>query len=139
MYGKYRHTLDAKSRLFVPSKLREELGDSFYMAKSLTDPCLTLYPEEEWQRLLAHYREIPPARARGLRVFFSNVTKCDVDKQGRFLLPEPFRVYAGIEQEAMFLGQATRAEIWAVDRYEEEEAKYLTPGALAAVMEELGF
>ena len=57
----------------------------------------------------------------------------------RFLLPEDFRKYAGIDQEVIFLGQAGRAEIWAAERYEAEEEKYLTPEAIAAVMEELGF
>ena len=57
----------------------------------------------------------------------------------RFLLPESVRTYAGITQEAVFLGQAGRAEIWSAERYEAEEQKYLTPEALAAVMEELGF
>lgn len=138
MYGKYRHTLDAKGRLFVPSKLRDELGEAFYVAKA-PDACLTVYPEEEWQRQLERYKQLPPSQARALRVFFANVVKCEPDKQGRFLLPESFRAYAGIDQEVMFLGQATRAEIWSAERYEEEEAKYLTPEALAAVMEELGF
>ena len=53
--------------------------------------------------------------------------------------PESMREYAGIKQDVIFLGQAGRAEIWAAERYEAEEAKYLTPEAIAAVMEELGF
>ncbi|MBQ7872091.1 MAG: division/cell wall cluster transcriptional repressor MraZ [Oscillospiraceae bacterium] len=138
MYGKYRHTLDAKGRLFVPSKLRDELGDYFYVAKA-PDACLTVYPESEWQKLLARCNELPSSKARSMRYFFANVAKCEPDKQGRFLLPESLREYAGIDQEVMFLGQGTRAEIWSAERYEAEEAKYLTPEALAAVMEELGF
>ncbi len=138
MFGKYKHTLDPKGRLFVPSKLREELGSSFYIAKA-PDACLTIYPEDEWQKVLAHCNELPSSKARIMRVFFANVCKCEPDKQGRFLLPEDYRNYAGISQEVVFLGQAGRAEIWAAERYELEEQKYLTPEAIANAMEELGF
>lgn len=138
MYGQYRHTLDAKGRLFVPSKLRDELGASFYIAKA-PDGCLAVYPEQEWQRVLDRFNELPMSKARSMRVFFANVVKCEPDKQGRFLLPESFREYAGITQEAVFIGQAGRAEIWSAERYTAEEEQYLTPEALAAAMEELGF
>ncbi len=138
MYGQYKHALDAKGRLFVPSKLRDELGASFYIAKA-PDGCLAVYPQQEWQRVLDHFNELPFSKARSMRVFFANVVRCEPDKQGRFLLPESFREYAGITQEALFIGQAGRAEIWSVERYAAEEEKYLTPDALAAVMEELGF
>lgn len=138
MYGKYQHTLDAKGRLFVPSKLKEELGTAFYIAKA-PDACLTVYPEAEWQKVLDHCNELPASKVRAMRFFFANVAKCEPDKQGRFLLPESFREYAGIDQEVVFLGQAGRAEIWSAERYAAEEAKYLTPEAIAEVMEELGF
>lgn len=138
MYGQYKHTLDPKGRLFVPSKFREELGASFYIAKA-PDGCLAVYPEPEWKRVLDRFNALPMSQARNMRVFLANVIKCEPDKQGRFLLPDSFREYAGIKQEAVFLGQAGRAEIWSADRYAAEEEKYLTPEALAAVMEELGF
>ena len=131
MYGKYQHTLDAKGRLFVPSKLKEELGAAFYIAKA-PDACLTVYPEAEWQKVLDHCNELPASKARAMRFFFANVAKCEPDKQGRFLLPAELR-------QVVFLGQAGRAEIWSAERYAAEEAKYLTPEAIAEVMEELGF
>ena len=123
MFGKYKHTLDPKGRLFVPAKLREELGSAFYVARSL-DPCLTVYTEEEWQRIVERSKAAPSSKARGLRTFFANVVRCEPDKQGRFLLPDD-------------LGQAGRAEIWAAERYEEEEAN-VSAEELAALMEEIG-
>ena len=66
MFGKYKHTLDPKGRLFVPAKLREELGSAFYVARSL-DPCLTVYTEEEWQRIVERSKAAPSSKARGLR------------------------------------------------------------------------
>ena len=135
-FGKYKHTLDPKGRLFVPAKLREELGSAFYVARSL-DPCLTVYTEEEWQRIVERSKAAPSSKARGLRTFFANVVRCEPDKQGRFLLPDDLRKYAGIQQEVYFLGQAGRAEIWAAERYEEEEAN-VSAEELAALMEEIG-
>ena len=138
MYGKYKHTLDAKGRLFVPSKLRDELGAAVYIAKA-PDPCITVYTEQEWQRILDRCNELPSSKVRAMRYFFANVVKCEPDKQGRFLLPETMREYAGIKQDVIFVGQAGHAEIWSAERYEAEEQKYLTPENIAAVMEELGF
>ena len=120
----------------MPAKLREELGSAFYVARSL-DPCLTVYTEEEWQRIVERSKAAPSSKARGLRTFFANVVRCEPDKQGRFLLPDDLRKYAGIQQEVYFLGQAGRAEIWAAERYEEEEAN-VSAEELAALMEEIG-
>ena len=138
MYGQYRHTLDAKGRLFVPSKLRDELGASFYIAKA-PDGCLAVYPEQEWQRVLDRFNELPMSKARSMRVFFANVVKCEPDKQGRFLLPAELRRYAGIGQEVTFIGQGSRAEIWDTETYRRIEEETLTPENLKAVMEELNF
>lgn len=138
MFGQYKHTLDNKGRLIVPSKLREEFGDAFYLAKA-PDGCLSVYPEKEWQKVLDRSNELPASKMRSMRYFFGSVAKCEPDKQGRFLLPEGLRKYANISQEVIIVGLASRAEIWAADRYEADEEKYLTPEAIAAVMEELGF
>ena len=138
MYGQYRHTLDAKGRLFVPSKLRDELGASFYIAKA-PDGCLAVYPEQEWQRVLDRFNELPMSKARSMRVFFANVVKCEPDKQGRFLLPAELRRYAGIGQEVTFIGQGDRAEIWDTATYQKLEEEMLTPENLKAAMEELNF
>ena len=138
MFGKYKHTLDPKGRLFVPAKLREELGSAFYVARSL-DPCLTVYTEEEWQRIVERSKAAPSSKARGLRTFFANVVRCEPDKQGRFLIPADLRQYAGLSQEVTFIGQGGHAEIWDSAAYEALEQETLTPENLAAAMEELGF
>ncbi len=138
MFGQYKHTIDAKGRLIVPSRMREELGESFFLAKA-PDACLTIYTQAEWQRMMDRFNELPPTQAAGLRYFLANVWQCEPDKQGRFLLPESYRTYAGIDQEVIFIGQAGRAEIWAAERYEAEEPKHLTPEAIRAALEKLGF
>ena len=82
MYGKYRHTVDPKGRLFVPSKLRDELGEAFYVTLGL-DHCLSVYTEAGWQSILDKYNALPISQARKMRFLFANAAKCEPDKQGR--------------------------------------------------------
>lgn len=138
MVGKYRHTVDPKGRLFVPSKLKDELGESFYVTLGL-DHCLSVYTEEGWQAITDKYNALPISQARKMRFLFANAAKCEPDKQGRFLIPTTLRDYAGLTQEVMFIGQAGHAEIWDAEAYDRLEAETLTPENLAAVMEELDF
>ena len=131
MYGKYKHTVDPKGRLFVPSKLREELGDAFYVTLGL-DHCLSVYTEAGWQVILDKYNALPISQARKMRFLFANAAKCEPDKQGRFLIPTELRQYAGIQQEVTFIGQGGHAEIWDSEAYEKLESETLTPENLAA-------
>jgi len=138
VYGKYRHTVDPKGRLFVPSKLREELGEAFYVTLGL-DHCLTVYTEAGWQAILDRYNAMPLSQSRKIRFLFANAAKCEPDKQGRFLLPQDLRNYAGLSQEVTFIGQGNHAELWDSAAYDALERETLTPENLAAAMEELGF
>lgn len=138
MVGKFNHTVDPKGRLFVPSKLREELGESFYVTLGL-DHCLSVYTEEGWQAIVEKYNALPISQARKMRFLFANAAKCEPDKQGRFLIPTTLRDYAGLKQEVTFIGQAGHAEIWDTEAYERLEEEMLTPENLAAIMEELDF
>ena len=138
MVGKYRHTVDPKGRLFVPAKLREELGDSFYVTLGL-EHCLSVYTEAGWQAIVDKYNALPMSQARKMRFLFANAAKCEPDKQGRFLIPAELREYAGLRDEVTFLGQAGHAEIWDSATYDALEAETLTPEYMASVMEELDF
>ena len=138
MFGKYKHTVDPKGRLFVPSKLREELGDAFYVTVS-PDHCLSVYTEESWRHIVDKYNSLPVSQARRMRMILANAAKCEPDKQGRFLIPADLRSYADLRQEVTFIGQGGHAEIWDSETYDALEQRELTPENLAAVMEELGF
>ena len=138
MYGKYRHAIDEKGRLFVPAKLRDELGRSFYVTLGL-DHCLSVYTEASWQRILDRYMELPMSKQRTLRFLFANAAKCEADKQWRFLLPAELRKYAGLGQDVCFIGQGDHAEIWDEATYDNLESEQLTPENLLSAFEDLGF
>jgi len=138
MYGRYEHTVDPKGRLFVPAKLRTELGEAFYVTLGL-DHCLSVYTEEGWSRILDKFNSLPISQSTKMRFLFANAAKCEPDKQGRFLLPTELRAYAGIGQSVTFIGQGSRAEIWNTETYRALEAEMLTPENLKAAMEELNF
>ena len=138
MLGTYRHNVDAKGRLFVPAKLKEELGEAFYVTISV-DPCLTIYTAEKLQKLMDRVDEMPMLKARRLRGLFANVVKCEPDKQGRFLLPAELRQRVGITQEVTIIGQGSYAEIWDSKTYEAVDAECTNPENLAAAMEEAEF
>lgn len=138
MYGKYEHLLDPKGRVFVPAKLRAELGEAFYVTLGL-DHCLSVYTEQDWNAILEKFAAMPISQSTKMRFLFANAAKCEPDKQGRFLLPAELRSYAGIGQSATFIGLGNRAEIWNTETYQKLEAEMLTPENLKAVMEELNF
>jgi MraZ protein len=118
--GEYQHSLDAKGRLTVPSRLRDGLGDAFIATKGL-DNCLFLYPMGEWQTIEEKVRTLPVTRgdARSFaRFFFAGATECEVDKQGRILLPLTLREYAGIDRDVAVIGVGARVEIWSKDNWE---------------------
>lgn len=119
MTGSYQHNIDAKGRLTVPVKLREQLGEAFYLTKGL-DGCVFAYPESEWEEFLEKLCSLPLAKAAAVqRHFISNSSKVETDSMGRILLPKNLREFAALEKEALFLGVGKRAEIWSAARYEE--------------------
>lgn len=139
MTGQYQHSVDAKGRLFIPAKLRDELGDTFYVTISATDRCLTVYSEAGWQRLTEQFESLPYTKARKvIRLIYSNAAKCEPDSQGRILLPQKLREYAGLKKDVVVAGVSTRAEIWDAEKWAELEAQELGGEELASIMEELG-
>lgn len=119
--GEFQHTVDAKGRLFIPAKLREGLGDRFIATKGLED-CLFVFHQTEWEAFGEKLRSLPLASgaARAFtRMFFSGATDCEVDSQGRILLPANLREYAQIDKEVVIVGVSSRVEIWAKPKWEE--------------------
>jgi MraZ protein len=137
--GEYNHTIDTKGRLIVPSKFREQLGNEFVVTKGL-DGCLFVYSNEEWQRIETSFREKPltskDAR-KFMRFFFAGAASCEVDKQGRILLPANLREYAGIDKDVVSVGVLSRVEIWSKERWQ-TDSDYEDMDEIAEHMAELG-
>ncbi len=138
MTGKYQHSIDAKGRLFIPSKLREEIGDVCYVTLSM-DECLSVYSTESWNLFRAKFDALPLSRSRKMRSLFANTAKCELDSQGRILIPQELRDFVGLDRNVMIVGVSNHAEIWDLTKWTELETEELTPENIAAAMEELGF
>lgn len=137
MIGTYNHTIDAKGRLFIPAKLREELGNSFYVTLS-SEPCLTIYSNERWAEFEEKVSAMPRTQQRKIKPIFAHAAYCEVDSQGRILLPQPLRAFAGLEKNVIVVGFNEFAEIWDEDKWNEDDAIQTTPENIAEAFEELG-
>ena len=141
MIGKYPAKLDDKNRLFVPAKLRGELGGTFYVTIGVNcgHRCLTVYTEDGWQRLNDKYDQLPIAQKSGATsLLFIYATECNPDKQFRFTLTQSLMDYAGIGRDVVIVGRAGQAEIWDAGEFAAFETENLTPEKLLASLEEIG-
>ena len=111
MTGEYHHTLDSKGRLFIPSKLREELGDVFYVTLS-PDKCLSAYSAESWKAFTEKVNAMPYVKQRKMRPLFAYAAKCELDSQGRILIPQNLREFAGLKKNVTVIGCNNHAEFW---------------------------
>ena len=140
--GEYNHTIDAKGRLIVPAKFREILGDNFIVTKSLE--CLIfIYPNDEWTRFEEKLKSLPLTNKNArqfTRFFLAGAAACEVDKQGRILLPQVLREFASLEKDVVLVGVASRIEIWSRERWDESMNTYDGDmDEVAENMESLGF
>ena len=140
--GEYNHTIDAKGRFIIPAKFRETLGDKFIVTKGL-DGCLFVYPKSEWSSFEEKLKVLPLTNkdARQFtRFFLAGAAACEVDKQGRILLPQVLRDFAQLEKEVVLIGVASRVEIWSKINWEQSMSTYNDDtNEIAEKMESLGF
>ena len=120
LMGEYSHSLDTKGRLIMPAKLRQDIGDKFILTKVL-DGCLFAFSQTEWNNFEEKLKCLPLSdkNARNfVRFFLSGATECEIDKQGRFLIPTNLRISANLEKDAIIIGVGTRIEIWNKETWE---------------------
>ncbi|SFF94347.1 MraZ protein [Halobacillus alkaliphilus] len=118
--GEFQHNIDTKGRIIVPSKFREDLGETFVLTRGL-EQCLFAYPMNEWKLLEEKLKKLPLTKkdARAFtRFFFSGAVECEVDKQGRINIPPPLRKYASLEKECVVIGVSNRIEFWSNEHWE---------------------
>ena len=114
LIGEYEHSLDAKGRLIMPAKLRDDIGEKFIITKGL-DGCLFGFSQNEWTNFEEKLKTLPLTNKNArdfVRFFLSGAIECEIDKQGRFLIPSNLRVAAKLEKDAVIVGVGTRLEIW---------------------------
>lgn len=137
MNGFFAHNIDAKGRLFIPVKLREELGSSLHITIG-QDYCLSVYSDEGWARYMEQLKEKKFSDIKRMRMLFAYMTDCEPDAQGRILIPANLRRYAGLEKEVVVAGIFDRVEIWNAQRWAKLEEEAFAGGDLQSAMEEMG-
>jgi MraZ protein len=117
LFGKFEHSIDAKNRIFIPAKHREKLGSSFIITLNV-DKCLSVYSFEDWQKYSEKLDALPNTQSRNIiRFIYSNAVEVQPDGQGRVVIPNDLKNYAGIEKDAVINGAGDHAEIWSKERW----------------------
>lgn len=137
--GEYNHSIDTKGRLIIPSRFREELGDEFVLTKGL-DGCLFVFPDHEWRAFEEKLRTLPltnKSARQFARFFVAGATPCELDKQGRILVPQTLREFAGLDKDVVLTGMLNRIEIWSKAKWA-ENSSYDDMDDIAEQMTDLG-
>ena len=138
--GLYRHQIDDKGRLAVPSKMRAQLAGMFHVAQWI-DTCLAILPDDEWDRITSSVAALPMTdpRTRALeRRLFGKAVRLELDRQGRILLPQHLREFAGLEGEVVVVGLQNRVELWSQDRWDAQSAVLDDEAAFAQLVSGMG-
>jgi MraZ protein len=123
--GEYQHSLDAKGRVILPARFREQLEGGAVMARGL-DGCLAVYPPAEFQRVaqkLTGARERGARERQAARTFFSGAEPMVPDRQGRVTIPQSLREYAALDREVVVAGGFDHIEIWDAQRFRTRDAE----------------
>ena len=118
LIGEYRHNIDDKGRLIIPSKFRDELGPEFILTRGL-DGCLFVYSMDKWNNIISKLEKLPFTKKDArtfMRFFLSSATVCCLDKQGRININISLINYAKIQKECTIIGVNDRLEIWASEK-----------------------
>ena len=137
--GEYNHIIDAKGRLIIPARFRELLGEEFILTKGL-DGCLSIYPMDAWEAFETKLRALPLTNKNArtfTRFFVAGATNCELDRQGRILVPQTLREFAGLEKEVVLTGNLDRIEIWSKEKWS-ENCNYDDMDDIAESMQDMG-
>lgn len=136
MRGEFKSTLDIKGRMNFPVKLREEFGTGFIISKTIDAACLKVYSTEDWQALVEKIKSMPQTKTAGIQRFlFGSAFELEPDKQGRVMIPQPLREYAGLRSEVVIVGLEGRAEIWDKEKWDKMNGEQDTEALAAVAME----
>lgn len=141
LIGEFEHSLDAKGRIIIPAKLRETIGEKFVVTKGL-DGCLFAFSLSEWTNFEEKLKSLPLSNKNSrefTRFFLSGASECEIDKQGRFLIPTNLRSIANLKKDIVIIGVGTRIEIWDKEKWEDyNSAENISVEDIAENMTNLG-
>lgn len=138
LLGEYNHSVDTKGRVAIPAKFRDKLVSGAIITRGL-DNCLFIFTAAEWERLAEKLVALPLAQANSrafVRLMMAGATDVVIDAQGRVLIPEYLRKYAGVKKEVVIAGLYNRIELW--DAEEWQKYKQKTESASDQIAEQLG-
>lgn len=139
--GEYQHNLDEKGRLAIPKKFRSDLSKGAVVTRGL-DNCLFLYTKKEWEKLAEKLAQLPFSQANTrafARLMLAGAMDVDIDKQGRIVLPDYLRTFAGLTKNTVVAGLYNRLELWDQEKWEEYKKKTeKESNKIAEQMAELG-
>ena len=118
--GEYRHNLDAKGRVIVPAKFREQLTNSIILTRGL-DGCITVYTHEQWQKIYEELKRLPNTKKEArmyIHMLTAKAAEVEIDKQGRILIPTSLIEEANIDKASVIVGAFDHIEIWSADRWD---------------------
>ncbi len=121
LIGEYRHNLDQKGRIAIPAKFRNDLIPGLIITKGV-DTCLFGFPKTEWEKVVEKINKLPISQSNSrafARLLLSGAFETEVDKQGRILIPENLRQYAGLSKRVVSVGIQNRIEIWDEKKWDE--------------------
>lgn len=136
--GEYKHSIDDKGRLAVPSKFRQELKGGAIVTRGL-DRCLFLFSAKEWEELAKKLIALPIAQANSrafIRLMLAGAMEVRLDNQGRILIPDYLRDYSNIQRQAIVAGLYNRIEIWDEENWKQYKDK--TEASSDDIAEKLG-
>lgn len=118
--GMSNHSIDSKGRIVLPAKFREELGDTFYLVRGFGNCCIQAMSTEQFNTICSRIMELPADKAMALQYTFSaTAVEVTPNAQGRVIIPQNLREFAGIEGDALVIGMNTRVEIWSQPKFDE--------------------
>ena len=117
--GMSNHSIDAKGRIVLPAKFREELGESFYLARGFGNECVQVLSKEQFNAISEKIQALPANKAMALQyVFTASAVEVTPNAQGRVIIPQTLRDFAGLEGEALVIGMNTRLAIWRKKKFD---------------------
>jgi len=120
--GEYEHTLDAKNRVFMPARFREQLGESFFVTRKMNKNCLAVYTTEAMDKIADLINGFPDSEVSEIKEFlFSKSVQATPDSNGRIVLPQQILDYASIERDVVIIGAGDHIQIWSAALWREAE------------------